>query len=376
MVINSVLDIILLFGISIGLFISTALLLLKKQNVKANRILAAILILAVIMLLGRLFFLRYFKSMLLFRIGTTVDGTVFIFGPLVLYFLNTLLFKNSDNKTFKLMHLLPAFLYACFAVWTYTLSIETYYNRVITGQFGKFYFFVEILGLLTNSFFVYQSFKTLKNYGASIHKSLSFNQGIVKFTYYFLGAYTLSISLWSISFINTYILKNYSRFLSYDMVWISIPVFIYIIGFYVLTQPEIFKVTSETEVKPKKVASNRIPKHKIAALKTDLNHLLKEEKIYHKNDLSLTDLARELNVSTNDLSWLINTNFNTNFYEYINKYRVEEFIERIKNGDSKKHTISAVSLDVGFNSKSTFYKAFKLITNTTPGEYIRAIDAK
>ena len=372
MVINSILDVILLFGISIGLFISTALFFIKKQNNKANKILAIILILAVIMLLGRLFFLRYFKDVLLFRIGTTVDVTVFIFGPLVLHYLNILLFKNSPTKQLKPWYFLPALGYICFSIWTYTLGTETYYNKVITGAFNKFYAYIELFGILTNSFFVYKCYLALNEYKKSAKENLSFNQSIVTFSSYFLSAYVLCISFWIIGFINSYILRNYSKVFNYDIVWISIPIFIYIIGFYVLTQPEIFRL--KNEVKAKKTKTNRISESKIEELKMALDRLLKEEKIYHKSDLSLSDLAHELNVSTNDLSWLINTNFNTNFYEYINKFRVEEFIERIKNGDSKRHTISAVSLDVGFNSKSTFYKAFKLITNTTPGNYINSIN--
>lgn len=374
MVINNLLDIILLFGISIGLFISSALLFVKKQNNKANRILAFILILAIIMLLGRLFFLRYFKDIILFRIGTTVDITVFIFGPLVLHFLNTLLFKNNTTKKVNVWHFIPALFYLCFAVWTYTLGIESYYNKATSGGFNKFYFVIEILGIVTNSFFVFKSYFTIKNYKEKAKTNLSFNQNITTFANCFLGAYALSLSLWFSSFISLYVFKNYWRIINYDTVWISIPLFIYIIGFYVLTQPEIFRLKQQSEAKKPK--QNRISEDKIRELKTTLNHLLKEKKIYHKSDLSLSDLAKELNISTNDLSWLINSNFDTNFYEFINKFRVEEFIKRIKNGDSQKHTISAVSLDVGFNSKSTFYKAFKLITNTTPGDYIKQIAGK
>ncbi|MDO1501297.1 helix-turn-helix domain-containing protein [Winogradskyella maritima] len=369
---DSVVDFILFFGISIGLFIASALLLIKRNNTKANLILATIILLAVVMLIGRVFYLRYFNDIILFRIGTTVDVTVFIFGPLVFYFLNIFLFENQNVSKLKTWFFLPSLIYLLFSIWTYNLGIETYYNRVTSGALNKYYFYIEILGIITNSFFVYKSHKTIGIYKYSVKQNFSFNQNIIKFSNYFLNAYALCIFFWIISFINLYLFKNYSKFLSYDSVWIFIPVFIYAIGLNVLTQPEIFKVRINSS--SKKNNQNRIPEHKILELETTLNSLLLKEKVYHKSDLSLSDLSDMLKISNNDLSWLINTCFNTNFYEYINRYRVEEFITRIKNGDSKTHTITAIALDVGFNSKSTFYKAFKLTTDTTPGEYIKQIN--
>ena len=374
MIIKSTLDFVLIFGISIGLFISTSLLFVKKQNNKANKILACVLILAVVMLLGRLFFLRYYKDILLFRLGTTVDGTVFIFGPLVLFFFKTLLFKYDKSRKLLFWYFIPALFYTCFAIYTFSLNNKIYYTKVTTGQFNKFYFFIELLGILTNSLFVFKSYILIQNYKQSAVKEISYNQNIIRFSNYFIGVYAFILLSWIVSFINTYFLKSYSKFINYDVVWISIPFLIYIIGFYVLTQPEIFKIKSTTSTK--KNSTNRLSKEKIDQLKLTINSVLKEEKLYHKSDLSLSDLSKELQVSNNDLSWFINTICKTNFYEFINKYRIEEFIERIKKGEAKTHTISAISLDVGFNSKSTFYKAFKLITNTTPVNYIKKLDIK
>ncbi|PQJ80155.1 helix-turn-helix domain-containing protein [Polaribacter porphyrae] len=374
MIFESVLDFVLLFGISIGLFISTTLLFVKKQNNKANRTLAFILILAVVMLLGRLFFLRFYKDILLFRIGTSVDGTVFIFGPLVLLFLKSLLFRDDKKPKMKIWYFIPAIIYCIYAFYTFSMNNDVYYEKVTTGKFNKFYFFIELLGIITNSFFVYKSYSILKKYRLSASKEISFNQNIVSFSKYFLGAYVFSILAWILGFISAYILGYYSKIFNYDMVWISIPIFIYIIGFYVLSQPEIFKVAIKSEIK--KVPQKRLTEERILALKNEIEKLLKKDKIYHKTNLSLGDLANELEISNNDLSWLINNSYNTNFYEFINSYRVDEFIERIKKGDAEKHTISAISLDVGFNSKSTFYKAFKLITNTTPVNYIKKLKLK
>jgi AraC-like DNA-binding protein len=214
----------------------------------------------------------------------------------------------------------------------------------------------------------------IKKYDTSATKELSYNQNIISFSKYFLAAYSFSIISWIVGFISFYIVGYYSKIFNYDIVWISIPIFIYLVGFYVLTQSEIFRIN--TQLDEKKSSKSRLSKQKIETLKIAINKLLKEDKIYHQSNLSLSDLAKKLTISNNDLSWLINNVYNTNFYEFINTYRIEEFIKRVKKGEYQKHTITAVSLDVGFNSKSTFYKAFKLITNTTPKNYIKNLTLK
>ena len=59
------------------------------------------------------------------------------------------------------------------------------------------------------------------------------------------------------------------------------------------------------------------------------------------------------------------------FYDFINHYRVKEFVKKVENQEHLKHTILALSMDVGFNSKSTFNKAFKDTMQDTPSNYIK-----
>jgi AraC-like DNA-binding protein len=62
-----------------------------------------------------------------------------------------------------------------------------------------------------------------------------------------------------------------------------------------------------------------------------------------------------------------------NFYQYINDYRVKEFIEKVSNPDNHKHTLIALAYDSGFNSKSAFYTTFKRSTGMTPLQFQKKI---
>ncbi|MCE7994272.1 MAG: helix-turn-helix transcriptional regulator [Roseivirga sp.] len=100
-----------------------------------------------------------------------------------------------------------------------------------------------------------------------------------------------------------------------------------------------------------------------------LNKLLDEEKIYTNPGLQLEDLSGKLGISRYQLSQLINEELGQNFYELINEKRVEAAIRAMNSGDHAEMTLSALGFEVGFNSKSSFYRAFKKKTGKTPAAF-------
>ena len=85
--------------------------------------------------------------------------------------------------------------------------------------------------------------------------------------------------------------------------------------------------------------------------------------------LSLDKISEELGIGISNLSKLINQYSNKNFSDYINQLRVEESKELLGNSSFKSYTIVSIGLECGFNSKSTFYTAFKKFTGLTPTQY-------
>lgn len=127
---------------------------------------------------------------------------------------------------------------------------------------------------------------------------------------------------------------------------------------------------------PKKVLSKRkksrplnIEKGEIETCLKKLTYILEIEKIYQEDNLSLNSLAEKLSVSPRFLSWLINNRMNTNFYNLINQYRVEEAKKLLVSKQYSENAILRIAYDVGFNSKSAFNRAFKKITKITPSDY-------
>ena len=92
------------------------------------------------------------------------------------------------------------------------------------------------------------------------------------------------------------------------------------------------------------------------------------EKPYLDPKLSLAGLAQLLEISPNQLSQIINQEAQVNFHDFVNNYRIEEFIERAS--INKNFSLLALALDSGFNSKSSFNTIFKKQKGLAPSQYL------
>jgi YesN/AraC family two-component response regulator len=96
---------------------------------------------------------------------------------------------------------------------------------------------------------------------------------------------------------------------------------------------------------------------------------MEKEKPYLESKITLPQLASQFNTNPNYLSQIINELLNQNLYDFINKYRVDEFKERLENADALNYTLFGLAQNCGFSSKSTFHDVFKKHTGQTPAQY-------
>jgi AraC-like DNA-binding protein len=137
-----------------------------------------------------------------------------------------------------------------------------------------------------------------------------------------------------------------------------------------LKQPEIFSGigTDEAKTAPKYAASS-LTKEDSMMIKDKIELFMETNKPFRDPDLSLRGLAKELNLNERDLSQVINNNIGLRFFDYVNKYRIQDATSLIENPPDPKMTILEIMYDVGFNSKSSFNTAFLKFTGITPSEY-------
>ena len=115
---------------------------------------------------------------------------------------------------------------------------------------------------------------------------------------------------------------------------------------------------------------NVVASHGENAITVDqLKEHLEVKKPFINPNLTLAELADQLNVSARELSGLINTKLGQTFFDLINSYRIEEVKKMLISPTSRDKTILELMYEVGFNSKSSFNTAFKKFTGQTPSQY-------
>jgi AraC-like DNA-binding protein len=98
---------------------------------------------------------------------------------------------------------------------------------------------------------------------------------------------------------------------------------------------------------------------------------MESEEIYKNPDLTLPDLAGKLHISRNHLSHVINVSAGVNFFDFINRYRINEAKRILSDPEAENFNILNIAFEAGFKSKSTFNKVFKKFTAKTPKEFRR-----
>lgn len=121
-----------------------------------------------------------------------------------------------------------------------------------------------------------------------------------------------------------------------------------------------------------KYAGSALSEARKTQLVNSLENLIRKEKIYENDSLSVEDVAIRLGTNSKYISQVINEQYGRNFYNYINAYRVEEAQKLLLSGGMEKYTILGIAQMVGFGSKSSFNSSFKKITGQTPSEFVKS----
>jgi TolB-like protein/AraC-like DNA-binding protein len=139
-----------------------------------------------------------------------------------------------------------------------------------------------------------------------------------------------------------------------------------------IISPEFIPVTREESNKVQKETHNPLVETEIKKYKLVLDSFLKNETPYLNSNLSLKELGNKIKLHPNKLSWLLNAEYDKNFNDFINQYRLNNF-KRIALDPKFKHiTILGLAYDSGFNSKSVFNTYFKKTEAITPSQWVKS----
>ncbi|NOG99593.1 MAG: AraC family transcriptional regulator [Ignavibacteriae bacterium] len=353
----------------------------KKINHTANVFLAIAIIALSIDVFNSAYILFNYYTAFPHFLGVTFSFP-FLYGPI--FYLYAKLLSSNDQTFYKklYLHFIPfivAIIYAL--VFFYFKTGENKIELVKLGIENSLPG-LEIINYLKpvhGIIYVILTIILVREYNKKIKSSYS---NIDQINLDWLLHLTIGLSLiWGIV-IFSYVYNEFNKEeIELDfLIYIAASVLIYSIGYLSLRQPQIFTqsfIDTENKTLPTENNSNQRKSYKQSGLKAEeaelhLNNLIKlmeNEKPYLTTNLTLKDLADKLNISTHNLSEIINTQLNQNFYDFVNSYRVEEVKRKLTEDDSLKFSLIAIAFDSGFNSKSAFNSIFKKHTNVTPSQY-------
>ncbi len=159
---------------------------------------------------------------------------------------------------------------------------------------------------------------------------------------------------------------------------------IYYVAYHSMRDREIFPFSSEgreeiTALEAAEETTDReetrrklIPDEELISMKTKLHQLMLKRKPYLDPELNLLKLSEMLDTSPHRLSHIINTGFNENFFNFINKYRVDEAKTLLKDPAKNQYSVLGIGFESGFNSKTSFNQTFRKFTGQTPSDFRRS----
>ncbi|MFP4555871.1 MAG: helix-turn-helix domain-containing protein [Bacteroidales bacterium] len=153
-------------------------------------------------------------------------------------------------------------------------------------------------------------------------------------------------------------------------------VFVLVLGFFGIKQGDVFTSIPDKFDMDGALAtsfsSKKVEKREEEFVHSLLSYM-RDSKPYQNPDITIASLAKELNVSPEYLSSIINGRLNLNYFDFINHFRIEEFKAMCKNPKNKNFTLIGLAYDCGFNSKATFNRVFRKVVGRTPSEYLKSL---
>ncbi len=196
----------------------------------------------------------------------------------------------------------------------------------------------------------------------------------------------LILILWAIAVLLNFVSETIKPPYNYYPLRLGTSILIYWIGYqgffrYVVLQDRIGlrRAIRKDETSQKVVrqdsSQNLLKNAKGESSFNDIDSYIVANQKYLDPYLSLENLSEELEIGSSSLSKLINTHALNSFPDYINALRVKEATKLLSDTSFSSYTIVAIGLECGFNSKSTFYTAFKKFTGQTPTMYRNSISS-
>ncbi len=263
------------------------------------------------------------------KVGLTAQ---LLIGPTLYYFVRFNLYNKKNETTLAVVHVSVLMLIAVvlglvfdFHTWDYTFRYSIHGLLSVYLIFAGFRLRSAFKGMISSNFSVEQK-ETLLIYVSVLLICMGFV--ISLYTNYILGPLWYSIVFYCTAFL-------------------------------------FYKMQNGPNVAPS--YKRKLDQKDVQKVEVHLTRLMSEDHVYRDSTLSLEKLAKMLSVSKYFLSQMLNDNLQQPYHEFIAGYRIADACKLLENAPHL--TLEAIAYEVGFNSKSSFFSAFKKLKGSTPANF-------
>ena len=382
-------NLILLLATAQGLFLAV-LIFHKHGRLFANRFLGTLILLYSLLLLHLLLdelgYSKNYPHLTLFILGLG-----FLIPPLHYLYASFLVRRAERFKKTDWLHFLPFVIYQLYRLPQYLQpreELSALFKDTKPERLPIDFVLYNWALLLQGLAYMYFTIRILKQYARYLKDIFSTIDKIKldwlrNMTYMFTGVLTIFL----IENVFLFLGINLSNY--FNLSSLLTAVYVYALGYLGLFKSEIFvepKIAdsishltelsyqsrlekAERESPAQKYEKSGLTEEKAKHYFQQLLDLMEKQQPYINSELTLNQLAEKLSISSHNLSEIINTRLQQNFFDFVNSYRLEKVKKDLADPTKSHLTLLAIAFDAGFNSKSSFNLIFKKQTNLTPSEY-------
>lgn len=298
---------------------------------------------------------------------------LFVFGPILYFYVGSLTIENFKFKNKDLLHLIPWLVVSIHRLFTSPVSISNTsgFSNSSAISFNQIYFVLLIVSLfiywLLSVRLILKHRKNIPYYFSNYTRKNTLTWLIfvvIIFLFFFLAIFLLPFFVPIVE----------PRFLALISLPANLTIFTFIIVFFGINQSVFFKPEKNPEPKLNSELENKYErsalKHsQINTISDTVYNYLKEKKPYLNSDYNLQMMVDDLGISRQNLSQVINSGHKKNFYKLINEFRINEVKVLLTSPKYEHYTVLGIAFECGFNSKTSFNRIFKEETGTTPTAY-------
>ena len=308
---------------------------------------------------------------------------LFLHGPALWFYITSFSDQKQSFRLIYLLHFIPFLVFLVIQYITFiSLPGPEKIELVVTDLFKeKIFYKISVLsiGVSTITYYVWalkliqnHRLKLMQNYSKIDEFDLNWLRILIIAS---LICYGINVALFNLDLI--FQIASYQILMIYTYSFAS--VYILVLGYFGLTQGNVFiriNGNSEAVGEPVFEAKTELQSESGNSFVPELLGFMENKKPWLDPELTITRLSEMLDVKVNYLSGAINSELNRNFFDFVNNYRIAEFKNQVISGANSHLSIMGIAYNCGFNSKASFYRAFKKFEGFSPTDYIQSVSQK